>query len=223
MNKNLNAILPDGTSFAFWEKDCTWQHTLYVDCSHPAACDAGQGTEDAPFKTIGAAAKVATPGTRILIKAGLYRECVQPAMGGTSPEEMISYEAYGDDEVIIRASEAVTDFAPSTGWQLTRDKSLDLDTSAMSIWEHELDPDMFRGYNPFCAINLIHDRLFIEYAKTDMLPYLNRRGCIFVDGVPMKLWPCTTTWRRKKTPTGWKPTARRSTSAWRTATSRRTI
>ena len=50
------------------------------------------------------------------------------------------------------------------------------------IWEYDLDPDMFRGYNPFCAVNILHDRLFIEYDKTDMTTYLNRRGCVFCDG-----------------------------------------
>ena len=48
---------------------------------------------------------------------------------------------------------------------------------------------MFRGYNPFCAVNIIHDRLFIEYAKTDMTTYLNRRGCIFCDGEPLEQMP----------------------------------
>ena len=186
MDKNLNARLPDGTMFDFWEKDCTRTQTLYVDCNAANASDDNDGSEAAPFKTINAAARIATPGTRVRIHTGLYRECVQPAQGGTDAEHMISYEAYGDGEVIIRASEQVTDFAPSTGWQLTRGKHRDLELPNASIWMHELDPDMFRGYNPFCAINLIHDRLFIEYEKTDMLPYLNRRGCIFVDGVPMK-------------------------------------
>lgn len=51
---------------------------------------------------------------------------------------------------------------------------------------HDLDLDMFRRYNPFCANNLTHDCLFIEYAKMDMLTYLNQRGCIFVDDVPIK-------------------------------------
>ena len=31
-DKNLNAILPDGTMFHFWEKDCRWEKTLYVAC-----------------------------------------------------------------------------------------------------------------------------------------------------------------------------------------------
>ncbi len=38
-------------------------------------------------------------------------------------------------------------------------------------------------------MNILHDRLFIEYDKTDMTPYLNRRGMVFVDGKPMKQVP----------------------------------
>lgn len=58
--------------------------------------------------------------------------------------------------------------------------------SGVRVWQYALDPDLFRGYNPFCAVNLLHDRLFIEYDKTDMTPYLNRRGCVFCDGRPLK-------------------------------------
>ncbi|MBQ0000284.1 MAG: right-handed parallel beta-helix repeat-containing protein, partial [Clostridiales bacterium] len=38
---------------------------------------------------------------------------------------------------------------------------------------------------PFNAVNILHDRLFIEYEKTDMLTYLNRRGMVFCDGKPL--------------------------------------
>lgn len=31
---------------------------------------------------------------------------------------MVSFEAYGDDEVVIKASELVTDFNPSIGWRV---------------------------------------------------------------------------------------------------------
>ena len=49
----------------------------------------------------------------------------------------------------------------------------------------QTESDDYRGYNPFCAVNILHDRLFIEYDKTDMTPYLNRRGMVFVDGKPL--------------------------------------
>ena len=181
-NQDLSAILPDGTSFDFWETDCAYARELHVDCAAP---EGGDGSAERPFRTINAAAKLATPGTRVLIHPGVYRECVHPAMGGTDPAHMISYEACGGGNVVIRASEQVTDFIPSTGWRLSRGPST-APAQRPDIWEHDLDPDMFRGYNPFCAVNILHDRLFIEYDKTDMTPYLNRRGCVFCDGVALK-------------------------------------
>ena len=182
-----SAILPDGTSFIFWEDEPVWEKELHVNPADPAASDSNDGSAAAPFRTIGRAASAAEPGTRVLIHAGIYREQVRPAKGGTDPRHMVSYEAFGDGDVVIRASEQVTRFVPSAGWTTGFG-----DTSrngSLRIWEHDLDPDMFRGYNPFCAVNILHDRLFIEYDKTDMTPYLNRRGCVFCDGRPLKQVP----------------------------------
>ena len=188
MKPDLSAILPDGNLFPFWEKDCKYTNTLYIDGANPAASDTNDGTEAHPLKTIQRAADLAEPGTKVRIHAGLYRECVHPRKGGTDPEHMICYEAFGDGPVVIRASEEVTAFSPSTGWRL-RGFGPGPDVSNVKIYAHRLDPDMFRGYNPFCAVNILHDRLFIEYDKTDMTPYLNRRGCVFCDGKPLKQVP----------------------------------
>ena len=179
-----SAILPDGRAFDFWERETAWIRELHVAANDPAASDENDGSAAKPFRTINRAAAEAAPGTRVLIHGGLYRECVKPAMGGTDPEHMISYEAFGDGEVTVSASEQVTEFLPSEGWSLHRFDRLNPADDAR-IWEYDLDPDLFRGYNPFCAINLIHDRLFIEYDKTDMTTYLNRRGCVFCDGKPL--------------------------------------
>ena len=189
MRKDLSAILPDGSTFEFWEKAPEWTRELFVSNTDPAASDGNDGSEEKPFRTIGKAAAVATPGTRIRIHAGIYRECVRPEQGGTGPEHMISYEAYGDGDVVIRASEEVTEFKKSEGWMLFRGFGPTSEKEDIQIWEYDLDPDLFRGYNPFCAVNILHDRLFIEYDKTDMTPYLNRRGCVFCDGKPLKQVP----------------------------------
>ena len=186
--KDLSALLPDGRSYEFWEKDPVWEKELFVDGSNPAASDDNDGSETAPFRTIGRAAVLATPGTRVRIHAGLYRECVSPAMGGTDPAHMISYEAFGDGDVVVSASEEVKDFIPSEGWMLNRGWGAP-QPEDIRVWEYDLDPDLFRGYNPFCAVNILHDRLFIEYDKTDMTTYLNRRGCVFCDGKPLKQVP----------------------------------
>ncbi len=192
--EDLTAILPDGTSFDFWEKECSYERTLYVSCADPKASDENDGSEGAPFKTLARAAEEAQPGSRVLIRGGIYRECLTPRRGGSDSEHMISFEAYPGEEVILRASEQVTAFSKSSGWKLMPVAEFSSGTKPVgdagkvkcSIWKHELDPDMFRGYNPFCAVNIIHDRLFIEYDKTDMTTYLNRRGCVYCDGEPLK-------------------------------------
>jgi hypothetical protein len=188
MKTDCSAILPDGRPFEFWEKKTAWTRELHVNMNHPSASDTNDGSAAAPFRTIGRAAMEAGPGTRVLIHAGLYRECVKPARGGSDPEHMISYEAFGDGEVIVSASEQVTEFKASEGWMLFREWNAP-QPSDIRVWEYDLDPDLFRGYNPFCAVNILHDRLFIEYDKTDMTPYLNRRGCVFCDGIPLKQVP----------------------------------
>ena len=186
MRNDLSAVLPDGKSFDFWEKETVWTQELHVAVNDPAAADTNRGSAEAPFKSINRAAAAAEPGTRILIHAGVYRECVKPLRGGAGPDQMISFESAGDGDVVISASEQVTSFIPSEGWMLFRNSKPGPEAGSIRVWEHDLDPDMFRGYNPFCAVNILHDRLFIEYDKTDMTPYLNRRGCVFCDGKPLK-------------------------------------
>ena len=117
-NRDLSAILPDGNEYEFWEEDCKYTQTLYVDGSNPASSDDNDGSENAPFKTINKAAALAQPGTKVLIRGGIYRECVRPAQGGTDPAHMICYEAYPGEEVYVRASDEVTEFEKSTGWKL---------------------------------------------------------------------------------------------------------
>ena len=179
-------LLPDGRNFDFWEKETVYSSVLYVSQNDPKASDDNDGTEAAPLKTIQAAADRAVPGTRILIGPGEYHECVSPKRGGDGPDSMISYEAAEPGTVIIKASETVTDFEVSEDWRRWEPGFPEnLKNHNMNIYSHSLDPDMFRGYNPFCAVNILHDRLFIEYDKTDMTPYLNRRGMIFCDGKPL--------------------------------------
>ena len=181
--------LADGKEFAFWEREVSFTKELYVDANAENASDANDGSKASPFKTINAAAKAATPGTHILIAPGEYRECVRPQTGGDGPDSMIVYEAVESGKVVIKASEEVTDFSESTDWRRWG-YGADLNAAKdAKIYAHKLDPEMFKGYNPFCAVNILHDRLFIEYEKTDMTPYLNRRGMVFCDGVPLKQVP----------------------------------
>ena len=90
MVNDPSAILPDGSTFDFWERECHYERELIVDGASLQASDDNDGSADRPLKTIGRAAQLATPGTRVRIHAGLYRECVSPARGGEGPERMIA-------------------------------------------------------------------------------------------------------------------------------------
>ena len=181
--------LPGGQRFAFWEKEQTYRREFHVDPKNPAAGDDNDGSAQHPFRTIQAAADRAEAGSRVLIHGGVYRESVSPAFGGKGPEEMVSYEAFGDGEVVIKASEIADVFHRSEGWNVVPMGSGRKAPEGLAIWEARLWEGnlagKFVGYNPFCAVNILHDRLFIEYEKTDMTTYLNRRGMVFCDGKPL--------------------------------------
>ena len=66
------ALTHDWDDYTFWHDQTYYATTLYVDQKHPDAADSNPGTEAAPFRTINAAAQVAQPGTRVLIRGGLY-------------------------------------------------------------------------------------------------------------------------------------------------------
>ena len=180
---DLTVLLPNENEFAFWEDETIYTKTLYVDCNAKRNNSEGDGSLDHPFRSINEAASIAEPGTKIRIHGGVYRECVRPVRGGNGPKEMICYEAYGDGEVIIKASVVVNKFEPSTGWRMGH--GFQKPDPSFHIFQTKLNPEEFQGYNPFCAVNILHDRLFIEYDKTDMSTYLNRRGMVFCDGKPL--------------------------------------
>ncbi len=187
MKQDMTLRFPNGEFYHTWEKEQIYDRELHVDCNHTAASDENDGTPEHPFKTINAAAAVAEPGTRILIHGGVYRECVHPARGGSGTDKMICYEAYDLQKVEIKASIIAKDFNKSEGWNLSRfTPDMKWEENHAIIWKVKLNPDEFRGYNPFCAVNILHDRLFIEYDKTDMTTYLNRRGMVFCDGKPLQ-------------------------------------
>ena len=140
-----SAILPDGSSFTFWEVPVEYEREIHVNRNHPMADDTNEGTLEKPLATINAAAQLATAGTRVWIHAGEYREWVRPAAGGYDPTHMISYEAFGDGEVVIKASEQVFDFKPSTGWRMQADFNEGVDREKIRIWEYCLAPELFQG------------------------------------------------------------------------------
>ena len=172
--------LPDGTQFTFWERPLQFDRTYYVDGSAAHADDSGPGTRERPFRTIGKAAETLQPGERVVIAAGTYRECVRPARGGTGPDRMISYEAAPGAVVVVKGSEVLRDWQPSTD-------PIRGDDNAPPRWKHELAGALFSdAYNPFGMVNLPGDWAWLDTKRVDMGPYFRRRGLVFVDSKPLE-------------------------------------
>ena len=166
----------EGREDAHQPQRVTEQQRELVDGQAGNADDTGPGTPEHPFKTIRPAAQVLQPGERVVIAAGVYRECVRPARGGTGPDAMISYEAAPGAQVIIKGSAVVTGWKPSEGWNLGVDPKT---KEPVAAWELRLDPKLFPdGYNPFEVDNVIGNRYWINYAKDNMATYFRRRGLV---------------------------------------------
>lgn len=95
--------------------------------------DTNEGTEKAPFLTIGKAAEYAFPGDVITVHAGTYREWVNPPRGGESEEKRIVYRAAPGEKVEIKGSERIT------GWVKEKD----------GVWKVTLPNSFFGDYNPY--------------------------------------------------------------------------
>lgn len=180
--------LADGTEHVSWEQPITFSKTYYVDGASAKADDAGPGTRERPYRTIGKAAAVLQPGERVVIASGTYRECVRPVRGGSGPTKMISYEAAPGATVIIKGSEILKDGWQSESVPVGRVPSQPGQSSVtIPAWQHQLPPTLFPdGYNPFQLPSSPNDRAWLDTRSVDMGPYFRRRGLVFVDGTPLE-------------------------------------
>ena len=175
--------LPDGRDFPFWDDATKYTRTIHVAQKHPDADDANDGSADAPFATVGRAAAVLAPGEKVIIHEGIYREHVAPQAGGSGPDAMIAYEAAPGEQVVLCGSRVVEGpFAPSEGWRIG------IPDNGATIWQADLRPEWFVGYNPFMADNLTaYYCTFNNDWKTDETHRLQlRRGILLAGGVALR-------------------------------------
>jgi hypothetical protein len=186
-------LLPDGSEFKTWEvAEHKFSATLYVDQSHPAASDNNPGTKDRPLKTINRAAQLLQPGERVVVGAGVYRECVRPLRGGTDPQHMISYEAAPGAKVVIRGSELLPPkWVPSQPW--TQDNRFQpMAKTVQRIWMMHLPPELFPGYNPFGIANyrqvdqMSYWNVSEVFSERRAQLYLQVSGLLFQDGIRLE-------------------------------------
>src|SRR5512134_755903 len=74
--------------------------TYEVAQRNPKASDAGPGTREIPWKTVGQAARKVQSGDRVIVRSGVYREAVVLAVSGSS-ERPITFEAGPGEHVVM--------------------------------------------------------------------------------------------------------------------------
>ena len=186
-------LLPNGERFAFWEDKTTYTKVLHVAMNNPQASDDNPGTPERPLKTINAAAQLLQPGEKVIVHEGIYRECIQPARGGTSPDKMIAYEVAKGEKVIVKGSEAWKPvFRPSTGFSIRMGPPVAAGeipaAEETRVWMAEMPASFFQGYNPFTVRNTY--RYISRWGRAGKPEWLARallyRGAVYADGKPLK-------------------------------------
>ncbi|MEW4372393.1 right-handed parallel beta-helix repeat-containing protein [Paenibacillus kandeliae] len=119
--------------------------------------DRNTGTVEQPLRTISRAAARAVAGDTVIVHAGVYREWVNPANGGTA-EHRIVYRSAGDGEVVITGAERITNWTSEGG----------------QVWRTEVPNSIFSVRNPF-EIELSGDWLFDG-------PFPVHLGDVYLDG-----------------------------------------
>lgn len=189
-------ILPNGKEFIPWQDETHYTKILHV--SQKIGSLDGTGSESKPFLTIAQAVPHATPGTKVIIHEGVYRETVRPIFSGNSKEEMVMFcGAEGENAEITGAEFFEGTYRQSEGWkkqESTIADKWDFTQEDAKVYMTRLDRNMFIGINPFSMANgpliswygynigkLYHAKHPRSQRSTTM-----RRGLIFCDGVRME-------------------------------------
>lgn len=176
-------LLPNGEKFKFWDDQTNYSKVYHVATNHPKASDSNPGTEDLPFKTITKAASLVQPGEKVLVHEGTYRECVSPQRSGNDNKSMIAFEAASNEKVVIKGSNV---------WKPTFRTCEEFKTYhpplTPKFWLAELDPELFKGYNPFLTNNM--PAAFMNYGRNwspdEVHKFQLRRGHLYMDGIDLE-------------------------------------
>ncbi len=104
----------------------------------------GNGTKDAPFNSIQAAAEIAQPGDEVIVAPGIYREYVNPKHSGTK-EAPIVYRSETPKAAHITGAESVKNWTLLEG----------------NVFTTRVSNKIFGNYNPYTT--LISGDWFIAY------------------------------------------------------------
>jgi hypothetical protein len=127
----------------------------------PSGNDLGAGSEASPLRTVSRAVQLARAGDTVVVHAGIYREWVRPAHGGTSHAHRITYCAAPGEHVVLTGSE------PIEGWHHV----------GGDVWSVTLPDAFFRCGNPFRE--QLHGDWFKDKGR------VHHTGDLFCDGVSL--------------------------------------
>lgn len=121
----------------------------------------GEGTLEKPFASIGEAVQLARPGDKVIIGGGVYREWVNPIMGGSCDTDRITYTSAQGENPIISGAEIVEN------WKKIGE----------GVWKVTISNDVFSDYNPFA------EPIFGDWY--DDLGQTRHTGELYMDGKAM--------------------------------------
>lgn len=189
-------ILPNGKPYDLWEDKTQYKTVLHVSQKN-GSLD-GDGSESKPFLTIAQAVPLATPGTKVVIHEGIYRETVRPIYSGESDTAMVMFcGAEGEKVEITGVEDYNGTFRDSEGWRRQegsiRDKT-EFDQPEAKVYMAKFDRNVFIGTNPFGAINgpVLPwwngpvPKMFNAKNEVNRQIVTLRRGMIFCDGERME-------------------------------------
>lgn len=93
----------------------------------------GNGSKEAPFKTIGLAANIAVAGDEVIVAPGIYREWVNPQKGGIDDNKRITYRSENPLAAVITGAEPVKNWIKYKG----------------DVWESRVPNGLFGSFNPY--------------------------------------------------------------------------
>ena len=128
----------------------------------PDGDDLSAGDLVHPFATISKAAELARPGDTVIVHEGVYREQVDPAHGGVSNLERITYRAAEGERPVIKGSERITTWEHDRG----------------NVWKVTLPHTFFGAFNPYCE-PIFGDWLNTPDRNTDAPKHL---GDVYLNG-----------------------------------------
>ena len=145
---------------------------LHVDQANPNASDSAKGTLEQPFKTINAAAQIATKGDTVIVHPGVYREHVAPGKTGSG----VTYISAVRHRAYIKGSDVWT-----PQWKPVADHE--------DVYVAPLEASLFTGRrNPFLRTISVSSKDKSTEARPvadDAAQWPITLGQLFVDGTEL--------------------------------------